>query len=169
MKHHYLFMFLFFCISCAENKSAETEDKTQKLQAVTTGFDPAKSPEYKRVFIGTPYQQNKDTFLIGETLRARVSFDEKVEVLKAVAKDANLDFNIDYNADAINQDKSLLVMPSEDNEYADVKFKVAVKDSSIQYQQMEWRFAITFKFIEKDVAIYDTTFSRSVPYVVKIK
>lgn len=169
MKHHYYVIWLLLGISCTKSKSAETEERTQELKAVTTRFDPAKSPQYKGVFINTLYQQNKDTFLIGEALTARVNFDENVEMLKAVANDDNLEFNIEYDADAINQSKSLMVMPSENKDYADVKFIVIAKDSSNQYQQMEWRFAITFSFLEKDVSIYDTTFIRSVPYVVKLK
>ena len=170
MKHSYLIVILLFCISCSGNRRADSEEISPKLETRKTRFDPMKSPQYERVFIGLIHQQNKDTLLNAEALTARIMFDENIEMLKAVADEENLGYKIDYDADAINQkNKSLMISPSEDNDYADVRFIVAANDSTNQYQKMMWRYSIKFSFLELNMPIYDTIFTNHVPYIVKLK
>jgi hypothetical protein len=135
MRYHHYAIILLLCICCTENKPT-TKENTHEPKAFKADFDPAKSKKYKQILIGALYQQKKDTFLIGDGLNARINFDKNVEMLKAVAREENLEYSIKYDADARSLDKSLKITPSEDNEYADVRF-IVTSDSSNHYQTME--------------------------------
>ena len=102
-------------------------------------------------------------------MTARISFDDKVDMLKRVADHENLSYDIEYDAEAFNEDKSLVIMPSNDDKYADIKFKVPLKTSSESIQERKWRYAMKFIFLENNRNIYDTTFISDVRYFIKAK
>ena len=167
MNHKYLFIVLLFCIGCAENKSSQSEDATQaNIQTRRTPFDPMKSEAYKNILIMPEYKHDKDTIKNGDFLTARIFFNENIDMLKAVAAKENLSYEIEYDADAYTDNKSLMIMPSNDNNYADIKFQVPTNNEG-EIQEHKWRYAITFKFLENEKNIYDTTFIRDVRYFVK--
>ncbi|WP_224997090.1 hypothetical protein [Cesiribacter sp. SM1] len=168
MNQTYLLAFLLICISCSDNKSTATEDTTPATVAArTTPFDPMKSEAYKRVFIIPDYKQEKDTFLAGEDLTARISF-ENLNMLKEVAAHENLLYDINFDAKTFIEDKNLTIVPSEDKSYADVKFKVPSPNSE-NVEERKWRYETRFVFLENNKNIYDTTFIVDVQYFVKSK
>ena len=114
------------------------------------------------------HKQDKNTIKNGEYLTARIFFDENIDMLKAVAKQENLLYEIEYDANVFTDSKSLMIVPSNDNNYADIKFQVPSNIEG-EIQENKWRYAITFKFLENEKNIYDTTFISDVRYFVTSK
>lgn len=170
MKHTYLFLFfLLLSVGCTENRSSENRVTAADQVLATLPFDPYRSEFYQQVPIYPTYQQNKDTFLLGEELTARISLNEHVEMLKELASRENLAYKIDYEAEEASGSTPVHVMPAADGAYADVTFKVNGSDFPGQFQEQKWRYSIRFAFLNKGMNVYDTTFGSSASYVLKVE
>jgi hypothetical protein len=168
MNQTYLLAFLLIGISCTDNKSTQTEDASPvTVQTRTSPFDPMKSEAYKNVFIMPDHIQEKDTFLAGDDLTARISFED-LEMLKEVATHENLSYDIRLEAKTFTDDNNLIITPSADKKHADVKFEVPANNGQ-EVKEHKWRYEIKFIFLENNKNIYDTTFTRDVRYFVKSK